>query len=361
MKNESAGAAMTPKTDRRGFLAGMVAAGASGALRGAAPGAADAPVRGAKPLKVCVFSDLHYRPGAWTNTEDTSFLEKIMARAERERCDMMIHCGDLLHGVRGAEEKALLKLYNEFSIPGYHILGNHDQDRNPYRETCYAYRMSDGHYTFDKGGFRFVVADPNYFCNEPGKFIHHESGNYFRRAKDSTINWIPPEQLEWMRSLIVGSPYPCIVLSHQSFERGLGAPVVNRRDVQAIFNEANARKPGTVRLVMNGHMHADNLRILDNILYWDVNSANYHYYAKRHDKYPAEYIKTHNRAGNNIGWKEPLSAILTLWPDGRVRIDGSRSDWLFGVSPADAGCPPFDEDGREILPVIQSADLKLVC
>ncbi len=359
MKNESADSAMMTNTDRRGFLAAMFAAGAAGALRGAAPGASETAHRSLKPLKVCVFSDLHYHPGRWTNTEDMSFMERILARAERERCDMMIHCGDLLHGVRTSEQKALVRLYNDFRIPGYHILGNHDQDGNPYRETCDAYRMSDGHYSFDKGGFRFVVADPNYFCNEPGKFIHHEKGNYFRRAKGSTINWIPPEQLEWLRSVIVGSPLPCIVLSHQSFERGHGAPVMNSRDVRAIFNEANAKRPGTVRLVMNGHLHVDHLRLLDGIVYWDVNSANYQYYGRKHDKYPAEYMATHRGAGNNIGWKDPLSAVLTMWPDGRVRIDGSKSEWLFGVSPTDAGYPPCDEDGRETHPMIQSVDLTL--
>ena len=343
------------RLNRREFL-GTIALAAP-ALAGGNAG----PLSAARPLKVCVFADLHYHPGIWTNTEDTSFLEKIMARAEREGCDMMIHCGDLMHGVRSPEQKALLKLYNDFRIPGYHILGNHDQDGNPYRETCDAYRMPDGYYTFDKGGFRFVIADPNYFCNEPGKFIHHENGNYFRRTKDSTINWIPPEQMEWLRSVIIGSPYPCIVLSHQSLERGNGRPVMNKAEVQAIFNEANAKRPGTVRLVMNGHLHSDNLRILDNILYWDVNSANYHYYSKVHDKYPAEYMKTHRRAGSNIGWKEPLSAILTLWPNGRIKIDGSKSDYLFGVSPQLAGYPACDDDGRETLPLIQSADLTIAC
>ncbi len=204
-----------------------------------------------------------------------------------------------------------------------------------------------------------MIADPNYFCNEPGKFIHHTNGNYFKRAKGSTINWIPPEQLEWIRSVIVGSPYPCIVLSHQSLERGNGSPVMNKREVQSIFAEASAKKTGTVRLVMNGHLHTDHLRILDGILYWDVNSANYHYYRKAHDKYPAEYIKTHSRAGHNLGWKEPLSAVLILWPDGRIKIDGSKSDYLFGISPEVAGYPACDSDGRETLTIIQSADIKM--
>lgn len=350
---------------RRGFLTGGAALAAGGAFAAPAaptssmaPAAPDSPTAG-NPLKVCVFADLHYDPGRWTNTEDLSFIGKIVERAEKERCDMMIHLGDLMHGVRKPEQKELLALYHGSKVPGRHVLGNHDQDGNPWEETCEAYRMPGGHYSFDKGGFRFVVADPNYFCNEPGRFIHHGSGNYFKRAKGSTINWIPPEQLEWLRSTIVGSPLPCIVLSHQSFERARGAPVSNAAEVRAVFNEANAKKPGAVRLVVNGHLHADNLRILDNILYWDVNSANYKYYLKPHAKYPAQYMKTHRRAGHNLGWKEPLSAILTVWPGGRIRIEGSKSDWLFGVSPADAGYPGSDGDGRQTHPAIQSADVAI--
>ncbi len=324
-------------------------------LRRGARARADCASSAVAPLKVCVFADLHYRPGKWTNTENTSFLEAILERAERERCDFIIHLGDFMHGVKSGAEKAHLKLYNDFKILGYHILGNHDQDGNSWRETCDAYRMPDGHYFFEKGGFRFVVLDPNYFCNEPGVSIHHENGDYFKRAKNSTINWIPPHEMEWLRDAILNSSLPCVVLSHQSLERGNGAPVMNAREVCEVFNEANRRRPGAVRLTMNGHMHCDNLRILDNILYWDVNSANY--YGKKHSKHPKEYIAAHTGAANNIGWTKPLSAVLSLWPDGRIKIDGSEADWLFGVSPADAGYPAFDCDGRETLPLIRSCDI----
>lgn len=311
-----------------------------------------------RPIKVCVFSDIHYEKGRWTNTEDMSFLEKIMARAESERCDMLIHCGDFMHGVEKDCQKEYLKLYNDFKIPSYHVLGNHDQDQNRYRTTCDAYKMPAGHYSFDKGGFRFVVADPNYLRTNDGKFIHYENGNYFRAGKTATTAWIPPEEMEWLRSVIVGSPFPCVVLSHQSFERGNQDPVKNADEVRAIFNEANAKKPGTVRVVMNGHLHNDNLRILDGILYWDVNSANYRWYGKVHDKYPAEYVKNHRGATRILGWTEPLSGVLTLWPEGRVKIDGSKSDWLFGVTPKDAGFPLCDADGRHATPTVQSVDVE---
>ena len=48
---------------------------------------------------------------------------------------------------------------------------------------------------------------------------------------------------------------------------------------------------------------------------------------------------------------------VTLWPNGRIKIEGSRSEYLFGVSPKDAGLPEFDSNGRYTRPVIQSADM----
>ena len=80
-------------------------------------------------------------------------------------------------------------------------------------------------------------------------------------------------------------------------------------------------------------------------------------FAQPHAAYPADYLAAHRGAKHNIGWKEPLSAILTLWPNGRIRIEGARSEYLFGVSPKDAGLPEFDMNGRYTHPMIQSADM----
>ena len=68
------------KINRRNFLS-TAALAAPAAL--ASAGHAAETVAG-KPLKVCVFADIHYRPGTFPNSEDRSFLERILARAERE-------------------------------------------------------------------------------------------------------------------------------------------------------------------------------------------------------------------------------------------------------------------------------------
>ena len=347
--------------NRREFLQTAALAGGASVFAGTARAA-----EAGKPLRVCVFSDLHFTPGVYTN-DTPEFLAKILARAEREKCDMVIHAGDMVQNVAEKPVRELLEMYNGFRIPAYHVIGNHEQDGTTYEETLEALKLTCGHYFFDRGGFRFVILDPNYFCNEPGKFIHSSKGNYFHRSVLSTLNWIPPDQLEWLRATLDESPHPCVVLSHQSFERGpAGAMVRNAAEVRAVFNAANARHPGRVRLVINGHLHVDHMRILDNIAYWDVNSANMYYWGGRQREYPKDYLAAHAGApytlGNcseTLGWKDPLSAILTLHPNGRIRIAGSRSDWLFGVTPAMAGFKDYDPGDRLIRPVIQDADFTL--
>ena len=347
--------------NRREFLgAGAVLGGMA-----AAPLAART-AGGVRPLKVCVFADLHFTPGVYTN-DTPEFLERILARADAEHCDMVIHLGDMVQNVAEKPVQELVRRYNDFHIPTYHVIGNHEQDGTFHEETLEAYRLKRGYYSFDRGGFRFVVLDPNYFCNEPGKFIHHSKGNYFHRSVISEINWIPPEQMEWLRATLDSSPHPCVVLSHQSFERGPGGAMVsNAAEVRDVFNAANAKHPGRVRLVINGHLHVDHMRILDNIAYWDVNSANMYYWGPRQYAYPKEYLAKHagapytlGSAEDTLGWKDPLSAILELYPEGRIRIEGSSSDWLFGITPKMANFPDYDKSDRLIRPVINSADFTL--
>ena len=61
--------------NRREFISGMVAAGAAGGLS-AAEGSTATDAAAGQPLKVCVFSDIHYERGFWTNADDPTFLEK---------------------------------------------------------------------------------------------------------------------------------------------------------------------------------------------------------------------------------------------------------------------------------------------
>ena len=333
----------------------LIAGGVSLALADLLPGAARASEKGTE-VKFCVFADLHYAPRVFPN-DTPEFLEKILKRAEDNNVDFVLHLGDFVH-----HPKALKKFvgrYNDFKIKALHTLGNHETDGSTYEEVLEAYRLACGHYFYDVNGFRFVICDNNYYKFPDGHVEHyshaHGDGG---KVKGVKLGWMPEEQVEWLRETLERSPYPCVICSHYSFERERRS-VPNYQAVRDVINEANRRHPGRVRLVMNGHEHIDNLRVLDNVLYFDFNSANYQYYAKKHDRYPPEYMKAHSQGPHCIAWDAPLSAIITMTAAGRIRIDGSRANWLYGVTPVDAGYTPFEWDGtgRITHPVVQSADM----
>jgi glyoxylase-like metal-dependent hydrolase (beta-lactamase superfamily II) len=257
--------------------------------------------------------------------------------------------------------------YNDCGLPSYHVIGNHDDDGNEHSETLKAYRMKCGHYFFDRNGFRFVIADPNHIKFSDGRIVHYSNSNYLKRkdGDGSEIGVMPPEQLAWLKDTIENSPYPCIVLSHQSFERPTGAACHNYREVQEIFNAANRKSPGKVRMAINGHHHRDYIRTLDNVVYFDLNSASFDWIGSKraHSKYPKEYIEKHGlkRKGNKIpfiSWDDPLHAIVTVDVDGTIKIDGMESKFAYGVTPESVGMF-FDTCGRPTYARVQSVDMKL--
>ena len=345
---------------RRNLLKGLGCAGIVGACRLLSAEATphDASVSsGVKEVRFCLFADLHYAPGCFPHDTEL-FLDKIIARAKSEKVDFILHLGDLIHRAGDPKTLALVERYNRCGIPAYHTIGNHDNDGGDEAATLAAFGLKRGYYHFDVRGFRFIVCDCNYIRHADGSVEHYANCNYYSLAKDEQTSWLPDEQIAWLADAIEHSPGPCIICSHQSFERERGG-VPNYHAVREVLDSANRRHPGRVLLVMNGHEHIDNLRILNGILYYDVNSANFQWFNKRHSCYSEDYCRTHTMAAHTLAWTEPLSAIVSLSADGRIRIKGSQADWMYGVTPEKANLSPLDTIGRPILPIMQSADIRL--
>ena len=301
-------------------------------------------------MKFSIFADLHCCPGRYMGgtDEDLDFIED---RALREGCRFVIHAGDFSHGPSQVPE--LVERYRRFRLPAYHALGNHDSDMTSYAETLALYGMPDGHYFFDDSGYRFIVCDPNYYRLD-GEYIHYDLGNYY--AHGPLRDWMPPEQLAWLRESIRTAPGPCVLISHESFERPDG--VKNREEVLRIIREANQAKPLSVILCINGHYHRDFLRILDNVIFFDLNSASYDYLANAHDLYPAALCEKFQRLSHSVVYNDPIHAIITL--EGTcVTIDGMESSMFLGVRREDTDNPVYDPAGRPSTPVVQSARIAL--
>jgi predicted phosphodiesterase len=345
---------------RRSFLGGAAFAAAGMAAKGSA---AAVPEKSGK-VKFCVFADIHYTPGVFPNSTK-EWLGRIIDHAKAEKCDFIIHCGDFSSApVRDAD---YVGYYNGCGLPAYHVIGNHDDDGNTHQETLKAYGMECGHYFFDKNGFRFVIADPNYIRYGDGRIEHYSKGNYFRKnsAAGDVIGIMPPEQIEWLANTVENSPYPCIVFSHQSFERPTGDACNNHKEVLAVFDRVNLKSPGKVRLVINGHHHRDFVRTRNGVVFFDLNSANFDWIGRHaHDKYPKEYIEKHKLRPRKDGkypfvaWDDPIHAIVTMDADGLLKVEGMESAFSCGVTPESVGVR-FDNCGRATTASVQSFEMNM--
>lgn len=305
-------------------------------------------------MKFLVFADFHYAPGVLSG-ESQEKMEAILNRAEQEQVDFIIHAGDLCHDV--SQYGAFVERYNDFSIPTYHCLGNHDCDNQPLPEVLKAYRMKQNYYFFDQGGYRIIVCDPNYFIDTDGAYVHYEHYNDFGRGK--ARDYMPPEQLHWLAETIDASMYPCILISHESFEREADG-CRSGLAVRELIRKANQKRPHSVILCINGHYHTDNLRLIDNVCYLDLNSASYCYLSdtQTHNVYPPEVYEQIRFARNMLLYNEPLSAVITI--EGcDIDINGMEGTLFMGVNREMAGYPKCDACGRTTTASIQSAHLTL--
>ena len=306
-------------------------------------------------MKFFLFADYHYYPHGYINFGFDG-LHKFQKIAEEKNCDMMIHLGDFCHGQDFCKE--FIEEYNNFHIPSYHCLGNHDTEFSPRDKVVKDYRMPDCHYNLDIGGYRFVIINTSYYRDvDTGEFVPYDKTNYFGQPERETL---PPEELEWIRKSIDESPYPCILCSRSSFEKAHDCK--NGHLVRQIVDEANRKKPHSVIMCMNGHCHKDHLSIINNVLYYDVTSSTFDCAGcppmPPHDRFKKEDYEEYKFAGYMVCPEDPLYSVVTL-EGTTITIEGVESKMYCGVELKDIGFPEFDRVGRKFEPRTQSAKITL--
>ena len=182
--------------------------------------------------------------------------------------DFIIELGDFINGwvVLGAEpgDPARIPdilawadgLYDQFDGPGYHVIGNHDLynlDKTQYLDIL---GMDATAYSFDVGGYHFVVLDVQYA----------EDGTDLANTYTGVAGFVPEPELEWLRADLEATERPTIVFVHQTLDDFIEewgrATVLNQATLQRLFAE-----DGDVIAVFQGHNHANIHNVINGIHY----------------------------------------------------------------------------------------------
>jgi hypothetical protein len=303
-------------------------------------------------LRFAVFADLHHYPGVF-HTQARERLQCILERARQASADCVISLGDFCHAPGRYPEIA--EDFRAAGLPVFHALGNHDTDNGSLAEALETYKMPHQYYYIDLKGFRLIFIDSNYY-RHAGGHTHFEFRNYFDFPE--TRETLPPEQISWLQDCIMSSPHPCIILGHASIEREGGRGIRNREQILKIFRRANAGKRRVI-MALNGHYHRNNLRILENVAYFDVNSASFDWLNQPHRLFPESLCRQYEMVQHQVIYSEALSAIVSLSQQGDIQIEGSQAGFLHDVRREMTGNTVLDPAGRPCQAEILSAKLKL--
>ena len=307
-------------------------------------------------VKFLVFADIHHYPGVFY-TEARKRLADIFKRAKESNVDFIVSLGDFNHSV-GTFPEINEDVEKNSPAPFYHVMGNHDTDGASLSEVLKAYKMPNNYYYADINGFRFIMLDTNYYAFSGGA-THFQYRNYFDFP--GTREHLPQDELDFLEKTIESSPYQCVLLSHASLERhhNGGGGLNNLEDFRAIIRKANAKERKVI-MSLNGHHHRDFLRILDNVAYFDVNSASFDWLSKPHDHFPEKLCKEYELAGHQAIFEDALSAVVTLSDDGTIKIEGSKSGFFHGVTREMSPNPICDGAGRPCTAEVLSAHFRLI-
>ena len=86
-------------------------------------------------------------------------------------CDFVIICGDLVHRASDSSYADLLGIIGKLEMPCYLVAGNHDVGNTPNDTTLAYYRENLGkdYYSFEHGGYAFVVSNTQLWQTHIGK------------------------------------------------------------------------------------------------------------------------------------------------------------------------------------------------
>lgn len=302
--------------------------------------------------KFGVFADMHIDIMHDCEERLAVFLEEC----RKENVDFIIHLGDFVYPSNGlkclckpertpanvkdalenpcyVDKDKMLEMFNGFEKPAYHVLGNHDCDMCTKEQMLEYTKAPGAYYSFDIGGFHFVVLDSNNMKLN-GEFVSYANGNYFDQNGGTGIfPYLTDPQLEWLEKDLQQAKGPAVLFSHYRLCEG-NYCVYDCEKLREII----AKAPHGVVMGINGHDHTDTLFKVDDTWFWGVNSMSNCWLGTRfvcEGRYGKEIDEKFKSIRYVAPYKDAVYAIITMDDEG-VDIKGTKSDYV-GPSPEEMG------------------------
>ena len=246
------------------------------------------------PLRVGLVTDVHYADKKTLRTrhyrDSLAKLSSSIDQFNRANADLVIELGDFIDSADSADREIeylarIEAIYTGARCPQHHVLGNHcvfTLTKEQFLAEC---GMSRSYYSFDVGGFHFVILDACF--REDGK-------PYGNKNFEWTDANIPPAELEWLEADLKSTRKPTLAFVHQRLDVENHYGVKNQADVRARLEAS-----GKVLAVFQGHNHINDLKEINDIHYCTLTAM------------------VEDAAPENNAY-----GLMELFTDGSIRIDG---------------------------------------
>lgn len=334
-------------------------------------------------IKFVVFADFHYKKRMYMSSVED--LDAILKRAADNNVDFVVHLGDFCNDYIGSPEIINAYINNKYNLPVFGVYGNHELESSGNSMNIVSERLTNqpvtfgpsasgkttGHWYYDMKGYRLIGLDTNYSFNETKQeWEHNKTGSHAPPSGNTNTYSLGPEQRAWLDETLADAEakgLKALIFSHAGFSEKWYSGA-DGNEVRAILNKYEK----TVMMASSGHLHTNRFAVIDNIAYFDVNTAKNGYWSQQHTHHytslhtyefqdysqgkpngdPQTLPLTSLSQGKNTWFfKDPLSAVVTVYMDGEIHVDGCSTEWLYGIA------PPVSR--TEVAPKIISSKIKL--
>jgi len=213
-------------------------------------------------LRVGLVTDLHYAdkaPGGTRHYRETlGKLEEAAKQFGELKPHFVVELGDFIDAAASVDvELRYLKTVNtafaKICEDRHYVLGNHCVDTLTKEEFLGGVEKKKSYYSFDRGGFHFVVVDS---C------FRSDGKPYERRNFKWTDANVPAAELDWLKADLKANQKPTIVFAHQRLDVTNDHGVKNNGQVRELLEDS-----GNVLAVFQGHSHQNDLKNIGGIHY----------------------------------------------------------------------------------------------